>query len=113
MTDTTSPPAPPPARGLSLPRWMTSPLLRKGIFLFVLILLFLLPLQLVSQMVGERAWRQYEVEQEIGTLCRAEHDAATLGRVGLDRLTVETGLVLVTADLVSLEMRKPAVCPRS
>lgn len=31
----------------------------------------------------------------------------------LDRLTVETGLVLVTADLVSLEMRKPAVCPRS
>ena len=31
----------------------------------------------------------------------------------LDRLTVETGLVVVTADLVGLEMRKPPVCPRS
>ena len=31
----------------------------------------------------------------------------------LDRLTVETGLVVVTADLVKLEMRKPPVCPRS
>lgn len=31
----------------------------------------------------------------------------------LDRLTVETGLVAVTADLQSLEMRKPPVCPRS
>lgn len=31
----------------------------------------------------------------------------------LDRLTVETGLVVVTADLTSLEMRKPPVCPRS
>jgi hypothetical protein len=31
----------------------------------------------------------------------------------LDRLTVETGLVVVTADLVNLEMRKPPVCPRS
>jgi hypothetical protein len=31
----------------------------------------------------------------------------------LDRLTVETGLVTVTADLVNLEMRKPPTCPRS
>jgi len=31
----------------------------------------------------------------------------------LDRLTVETGLVTVTADLVNLEMRKPPSCPRS
>ena len=31
----------------------------------------------------------------------------------LDRLSVETGLVVVTADLINLEMRKPAVCPRS
>ena len=31
----------------------------------------------------------------------------------LDRLTVETGLVTVTADLQSLEMHKPPVCPRS
>ena len=31
----------------------------------------------------------------------------------LDRLTVETGLVSVTADLQALEMRPPAVCPRS
>jgi hypothetical protein len=31
----------------------------------------------------------------------------------LDRLTVDTGLVTVTADLVSLEMRKPPTCPRS
>ena len=31
----------------------------------------------------------------------------------LDHLTVETGLVVVTADLVNLEMRKPPVCPRS
>ena len=31
----------------------------------------------------------------------------------LDRLTVDTGLVQVTADLVTLEMRKPPVCPRS
>lgn len=31
----------------------------------------------------------------------------------LDRLTVETGLLSVTADLASLEMRKPPVCPRS
>jgi len=31
----------------------------------------------------------------------------------LDRLTVETGLVTVTADLTSLEMRKPPTCPRS
>lgn len=31
----------------------------------------------------------------------------------LDRLTVETGLVSVTADLQSLEMRQPPVCPRS
>jgi hypothetical protein len=31
----------------------------------------------------------------------------------LDRLTVETGLVTVTADLINLEMRKPPVCPRS
>jgi hypothetical protein len=31
----------------------------------------------------------------------------------LERLTVETGLVTVTADLVALEMRKPPSCPRS
>ena len=31
----------------------------------------------------------------------------------LDRLTVETGLLSVTADLQSLEMRTPPVCPRS
>ena len=31
----------------------------------------------------------------------------------LDRLTVETGLVTVTADLTALEMRKPPACPRS
>lgn len=31
----------------------------------------------------------------------------------LDHLTVDTGLVTVTADLVSLEMRKSPVCPRS
>jgi hypothetical protein len=31
----------------------------------------------------------------------------------LDRLTVETGLVTVTADLQSLEMRPSPVCPRS
>ena len=31
----------------------------------------------------------------------------------LDRLTVETGLVTVAADLVTLEMRKPPACPRS
>jgi hypothetical protein len=31
----------------------------------------------------------------------------------LERLTVETGLVTVTADLTSLEMRKPPTCPRS
>lgn len=31
----------------------------------------------------------------------------------LDRLTVDTGLVTVTADLTALQMRKPPVCPRS
>jgi hypothetical protein len=31
----------------------------------------------------------------------------------LDRLTVDTGLVTVTADLTALEMRKPPACPRS
>lgn len=31
----------------------------------------------------------------------------------LDRLTVETGLVTVTADLIALEMRKPPTCPRA
>jgi hypothetical protein len=31
----------------------------------------------------------------------------------LDRLTVDTGLVTVTADLTTLEMRKPPSCPRS
>jgi len=31
----------------------------------------------------------------------------------LDHLTVETGLVIITADLQSLEMRTPPVCPRS
>ena len=31
----------------------------------------------------------------------------------LDRLTVETGLLSVTADLQALEMRPAAVCPRS
>jgi hypothetical protein len=31
----------------------------------------------------------------------------------LDRLTVETGLVSVTADLQALEMRPTPVCPRS
>ncbi len=31
----------------------------------------------------------------------------------LDRLTVETGLLSVTADLASLEMRKAPVCPRA
>jgi hypothetical protein len=31
----------------------------------------------------------------------------------LDHLTVETGLVSVTADLQSLDMRKAPVCPRS
>ena len=31
----------------------------------------------------------------------------------LDRLTVETGLVTVTADLQTLHMHKPPVCPRS
>lgn len=31
----------------------------------------------------------------------------------LDRLTVETGLVTVTADLIGLEMRKAPTCPRS
>jgi hypothetical protein len=31
----------------------------------------------------------------------------------MDRLTVDTGLVSVTADLQALEMRAPPVCPRS
>jgi envelope integrity protein B len=31
----------------------------------------------------------------------------------LDHLTVDTGLVTVTADLTALEMRKPPACPRS
>jgi hypothetical protein len=31
----------------------------------------------------------------------------------LDRLTVETGLLSVTADLQALEMRTAPVCPRS
>jgi len=31
----------------------------------------------------------------------------------LDHLTVETGLMIITADLQSLEMRAPPVCPRS
>ena len=31
----------------------------------------------------------------------------------LDRLTVDTGLLSVTADLASLEMRKAPVCPRA
>lgn len=31
----------------------------------------------------------------------------------LDRLTVDTGLVTVTADLTALQMRKPPACPRS
>lgn len=31
----------------------------------------------------------------------------------LDRMTVDTGLVTVTADLTALEMRKPPACPRS
>lgn len=31
----------------------------------------------------------------------------------VDRLTIETGLVSVTADLQSLEMRQPPTCPRS
>ena len=31
----------------------------------------------------------------------------------LDRLTVETGLVTVTADLQALEMRPVPICPRS
>jgi len=31
----------------------------------------------------------------------------------LDRLTVETGLVSITADIESLQMRQPPVCPRS
>jgi hypothetical protein len=31
----------------------------------------------------------------------------------LDRLTVDTGLVTVAADLTALEMRKPPSCPRS
>ncbi len=31
----------------------------------------------------------------------------------LDRLTLETGLVTVTADLIALEMRKPPACPRA
>ncbi|HYC63765.1 MAG TPA: hypothetical protein VEC14_03455, partial [Reyranellaceae bacterium] len=31
----------------------------------------------------------------------------------LDRLTVNTGLVSVTADLQTLDVRKPPVCPRS
>ena len=31
----------------------------------------------------------------------------------LDRLTVNTGLVSVTADLQALELRKPPSCPRS
>jgi len=31
----------------------------------------------------------------------------------LERLTVETGLVTVMADLTSLEMRKAPTCPRS
>ena len=69
MTDTSSVPAPQPrALGLPIPRWLASPLLRKGVFLFLLVLLFLLPLQLVRELVGERAWRQVEVEQEIGQL---------------------------------------------
>jgi hypothetical protein len=31
----------------------------------------------------------------------------------IDRLTVETGLVSITADIESLQMRQPPVCPRS
>ena len=31
----------------------------------------------------------------------------------LDRLTVDTGLVTVTADLQALQMRPPPSCPRS
>jgi len=31
----------------------------------------------------------------------------------LDRLTVDTGLVQITADLQALEMHKQPVCPRS
>ena len=31
----------------------------------------------------------------------------------LDRMTIDTGLVTVTADLTALQMRKPPTCPRS
>jgi hypothetical protein len=31
----------------------------------------------------------------------------------LDRMTIDTGLLTVAADLTQLEMRKPPSCPRS
>ena len=69
MTEDSMPPTRQPQPwGLPRPRWFGSPLLRKGLFLIVLVLLFLLPLDLVRALVGERAWRQVEVAQEIARL---------------------------------------------
>ncbi len=47
-------------------------------------------------------------QRPLFTLKTELHDSGVL-----DRLTVDTGLVTVTADLTALEMRKPPACPRS
>ncbi len=75
MSDTTSDgasaPAEPNGTGgplLPMPAWLKNPLLRKGLVLGVLGLLFLLPIGLLTDLVQERAWRQHEVTDEIGRL---------------------------------------------
>jgi inner membrane protein len=72
MSDTTpagEPPPPPlPRPLLPLPGWARNPLLRKALALGLLGLLFLLPIGLLTELVQERASRQWQVDQEIAQL---------------------------------------------
>jgi len=63
MNDASAPASPWP-----LPGWLRNPLLRKGLALGLLGLLFLLPIGLLTELVRERAWRQEAVDQEIARL---------------------------------------------
>lgn len=53
---------------LPLPPWARNPLLRKGLVLGLLAILFLLPIGLLTDLVQERSWRQQSVTDEIGRL---------------------------------------------
>lgn len=95
--------APRPLPQLWVPGFLKRPLLRKGLVLALLMLLFLLPVELLRGLVQERQWRQQEVVNEIGRLWGPEQTlVGPLLAVPVAEPSGRRGLVLLLPETLSV-----------